>query len=434
MAIDRSYTAVRKEERQSMGSLIFIWVGVVVCAPVLMLGALLTNGFTFGEILFIIATSYGFMALLMALNGIMACKTGYPLTVLLGKTFGVKGSQYLIASLTAIFQLVQSSIQTGVCAASICAGLAVIGIDVPYIISGIFCSLVITLTAVFGYNSMKWLSYIAVPFLLITCLWACITSGAEYGWSNIWAFDPGEGLSWVDAYGLCMGSFALGTMTTTNLTRFAKTPKSVVISSFVGLVPTAVIFMGMGSLMSITAGTYDLTEIFVKLGVPIVGMLALLFATWTTNTTNFYMSGLNFVRLFNLPETKRPHVTALACTFATILTLIGIMDYFSAVMTLFGQVFPALCGIMIADFWVIGRGKVENWGMVPGWNWIGVAAWAIGAAVGLFVNFFSPAMNSLITGFLAYLILYAIFKSKVPAAKDPVAFFGTGDEMADKPK
>lgn len=434
MAIDRSYTRVRQEERQSTKSLIFVWVGIVVCAPALMIGAILTSSFSFGEVIFIIATSYILLCGLMVLNGVMACETGYPLTVLLGKTFGEKGSRYLIASLTAIFQLVQSSIQTAVCAASICAGLSVLGIDLPFLVSGIFCAVVITLTAVFGYDSMKWLGYIAVPFLVLTCLWACVASGTSYGWENLLAFRPERTMSWADGYGMTLGTFALGTMTTTNLTRFAKSRKGVAISSFLGIIPAAVIFMGMGSLMSITAGTYDLTEIFVKLNMPIVGMLALLLATWTTNTTNFYMSGINFVRLFNLPETKRPHVTAIACAFAAVLTLAGIMNYFSDVMTLFGKVFPALCGIMVADYWVIGHGKIENWGMVPGWNWVGVAAWAIGAAVGLFFNFFSPAINSLIVGFAAYLVLHAIFKSSIPPAQDPVDFFGAGDEMAVEKK
>lgn len=430
MAVDRSYTKVRPEERQSMLGLSFVWVGVVVCAPALMIGAILCSGFSLMETLIIIGVAYLVQAILMILNGIQASATGYPLTVLLGKTFGEAGSRYLIASTTAVFQLAQSAVQTGVCAASICASLSVFGIQIPFWVSAILCSAAMTLTAVYGYDSMKLLGYVAVPFLAITCLWACIRSGSAYGWSNVWAYEPAQKMSLFDGFGVVIGGFALGTLTTTNLTRFAKSPKAVTISSLAGIVPTAIIIMGMGGLMSITAGTYDLTEIFVKLDLPLVGMLSLLLATWTTNTTNFYMSGLNFVRLFNLPEKKRPLVTALACTIATVMTIMGIMSHFSQLMTIFSKIFPALCGIMIADYWVVGRGKPENWGMLPGVNWVGVAAWAIGAGVGLFVNFFSPAFNSIAVGFIAYLVLHAIFKSKLPPAKDPVDFFGSGDEMA----
>lgn len=427
MAIDRSYTKVRQNEKQSAIGLTFVWVGTVVCAPALMIGAILTTGFSLGKTLLIIGIAYLFQTFLMILNGIMASDTGYPLTVLLGKTFGEKGSRYLIASTTALFQLAQSAVQVGVCAASICAGLSTVGLTIPFWISALICGILMTLTAVFGYNSMKILSYIAVPFLAITCVIACIKSGNAFGWKELWSYQPQSNMTFSYGLGITIGGFALGTLTTTNLTRFAKSKKDVIISSLLGIVPTSIFIMGMGGFMSITSGTSDLTEIFVKLGLPISGMLALLLATWTTNTTNFYMSGMNFVRLFNLEEIKRPAVTALAGGIATIAAVLGITGYFSSIMTIFSKVFPALCGIMIADYWIIGKGKTSNWGMLPGYNWIGIVAWAIGAGFAFAFNFFSPAMNSIIVGFIAYLVLYKIFKDKLPAPKDPVEYFGTGD-------
>ncbi len=427
MAQDRSYTKVQPNEKQSTVGLTFVWVGVVVSAPALMIGAILVTGFSLVESLLIIGFAYLFQVGLMVLNGIQASSTGYPLTVLLGKTFGEAGSRYLIASSTALFQLAQSAVQTATCAASIVATLAIAGIEISFTLVTVLCGILISTTAVYGYKWMERLSFIAVPFLALTCLYACIVSGSEYGWAELLAYRPAEPMTLAYGLGITIGGFALGTMTTTNLTRFAKSPKSVLASSLLGVVPTAVFVMGMGAFMSITSGTHDLAQIFVELNLPIPGMIALLLATWTTNTTNFYMSGINFVRLLGLKESKRALVTGIAGAISTVIAIMGIMAYFAQLMTIFSTIFPALCGIMIADYWVIGKGKAKNWGMLPGVNWLGIVAWAIGAAVGFGIDFFSPAINSIVAGFASYLILHAIFKSKLPEAKDPAEFFGTGD-------
>ena len=47
-----------------------------------------------------------------------------------------------------------------------------------------------------------------------------------------------------------------------------------------------------GALMSIVTGQYDISAILASLGVPFVGLVALVLATWTTNVTNAYSGGL----------------------------------------------------------------------------------------------------------------------------------------------
>ena len=48
---------------------------------------------------------------------------------------------------------------------------------------------------------------------------------------------------------------------------------------------------------------------FAGLGLPVLAMLVLILATWTTNTGNAYMSGLAVCKMFSIKDKDRPKVT-----------------------------------------------------------------------------------------------------------------------------
>ena len=78
--------------------------------------------------------------------------------------------------------------------------------------------------------------------------------------------------------------------------------------------------------------------------------------------------------------------------------------------------------------WVIGRGKPESFGIIPGINWIGVAAWVVGA---LFRSVFQSLLCSfvsIIVSIIVYCVFYYIFKSKLPETVDPEVYVGSGDD------
>ena len=60
---------------------------------------------------------------------------------------------------------------------------------------------------------------------------------------------------------------------------------------------------------------------------------------------------------------------------------------------------------MIADYWVIKRGRPELWHESAGVNWLGVVALACGVLVGLFVPYGIATINGVATSLVIYLIL-----------------------------
>ena len=69
-------------------------------------------------------------------------------------------------------------------------------------------------------------------------------------------------------------------------------------------------------------------------------------------------------------------------------------------------------GVLIADYWFLGRGKKENWSIIPGLNWYGIAAWIAGTVIALYASFFSQALDSIIVSFVVYSVLNLLFGKK----------------------
>jgi len=164
--------------------------------------------------------------------------------------------------------------------------------------------------------------------------------------------------------------------------------------------------------MSVVAGTYDITQVVATLGFPVLGFIILILATWTTNAVNAYSGGLAITNMLKLDGNKRAKATAVAGGIGTVLAISGIINYFISFLTVMTAGITPIAGVMIADYWIMNRGKAENWKPQPGVNWSGIIAWLAGSLVGLFVTWGSQAINAIVTAGVLYLIL-----SKVMAPK-----------------
>ena len=71
--------------------------------------------------------------------------------------------------------------------------------------------------------------------------------------------------------------------------------------------------------MTRIAQQYDISLVFSDIGLPFLGMIVLILATWTTNTTNAYSAGLNAVMVFNLKESGRSLATVVLGAVGTVL-------------------------------------------------------------------------------------------------------------------
>ncbi|MEG1683151.1 MAG: cytosine permease [Oscillospiraceae bacterium] len=413
----KAMSRVGDSERQSWLSIAFIWIGTMICIPMLMVGGLFSTSMTFGSIILAAALGFGICCLIMTLTGIQGTDLGLPCYMCATKGFGDRGSSYLMSVIIFVGQLGWFGIQTTACATAFCKLLGSWNVSMPLWLSCIIWGAVMLVTAVYGFKMMKILNYIAVPALVLMCGYGAIHAVGMVGMDAITSYVPETAMPLGAAVSTCMGLFAIGTVINSDYSRYAKCRADTVKASVLGVLPAAILMILIGAIMAFAAGDYDITNVFASMGLPILSMLVLILATWTTNTGNAYTVGLAAMKITGLPDKKRPLITLGCGIIGILLAMTGLANALESWIGIISSIVPAVAGVMIADYWFVGKGKPENWHPVKGFNWIGILAWAAGSVVALFFSFFSQALDSILVSLVAYLLLYAAFGKTALAGK-----------------
>ncbi len=263
------------------------------------------------------------------------------------------------------------------------------------------------LTAFVGYKGLDLLSRVAVPamlVLLVVSLW--IATRDIGGLQPLLAVQPSEGMSLGMAITMVFGTFVSGATQATNWTRFAKSPKVAMFASLIGF------FIGNG--LMIVAGAYgaivyqqpDIVEVLVLQGLSMAAVVMLFLNLWTTqdNTIyNFAAAGCNLLR------TERRRLVTLAGAFiGTLLALGGMYELLIPFLVLLGSIIPPIGGVIMADYFVVHRGrypKLAN-AKLPRFNGMGLAAYVVGAACAYFSPWVAPIVGILV-GAGGYILLHA---------------------------
>ncbi len=435
MSENNSGFEVKAEQRQSWTSIAAIWAGGMICVPCLMIGGVLSGGgLSLGEIIASILIGYGIICAYMIFIGMQACDTGLPVSVLAGGALGNKGARYIISIILAIACVGWFGIQSATCGSAFASMIAAMAGTTASTTAVTICSIVwgviMLLTACVGFKGLKWLNYIAVPLLVIVCLYGLIAGIAKNDGGAVLAnYAPAASAGMVFGISMVVASFALGGVISADYCRFAKGRGDVVKSSLVGVIPAGLFMLMTGALMSIVTGQYDISAILTSLGVPFLGLVALVLATWTTNVTNAYSGGLALSNLLGFDESKFKITTGIAGGIGTLLAAFGLLNAFQGFLSLMSGLIPSLAGVIIAEYWIIGKGKKENFKEKDGFDAIGVISYVVGALVacitgGTFASFpglvaavpflntpfFVGPVNGIVVSLVVYVILAKITK------------------------
>ena len=208
---------------------------------------------------------------------------------------------------------------------------------------------------------------------------------------------------------MVVASFALGGVISGDYSRYARSRKDVVKSTLLGVFPSGLVMMLVGSILSIVTGQYDISLVLAAVGVPALGLVALVLATWTTNVTNAYSGGLAVSNLLGFGEDKFKISCSVAGLVGTVLAAVGLLSRFEFFLNILSALIPPIAGVMIASYWIVGKGRRENLVEKEGWYLPGILAFAIGALVayitGNIVVLFIGPVNGIVTAMLAFIIL-----------------------------
>ena len=146
--------------------------------------------------------------------------------------------------------------------------------------------------------------------------------------------------------------------------------------------------------------------------------------------TNAYSGGLALSNLLGFDESKFKITTGVAGGIGTLLAAFGLLNAFQGFLSLMSALIPPLAGVLIAAYWIVGKGKKENFEVHPGFSAVGVISFAVGAIFacitgGTFASFPGlvealPFLNwpffvGPVNGIVVSLVLYVILAEAFPA-------------------
>lgn len=405
------------QEAQSWQSLAFLWTGSMICIPSLLIGGTLVSGMPLWEAVLVGLIGYGIIVVLMIFQGIQSSDIHKPTVSVASQVFGEQGSKKIISIILAVACLGWFGIQANVCGAAFSQFLSVYGINLPVPFSSLIWGIIMLLSAIYGIKILNILNYVAVPILLTVCVYAVAVSLMGDGVAQIKNYMPAGSMSFLSGLSITIGSFALGAVIAGDYSQYAKSRKDVGKAAFIGILPSGVLMITVGAILTLTAGTADITSVFTELGLPVLGIIALILATWTTNAVNAFSGGIAIINVFNISKEKERIAVAIAGGVGTLLAVVGILDYFVPIMSVLSAMIPPVAGVMIASYWVIQKGDKSKWASKEGINFLGVISWLVGAAIaGIPVIFsFFPSLpqlpNQPLIGMVISFVCYLVAKN-----------------------
>ena len=440
---DYEHGAVPQDQRKSWLSIATVWIAIGIDLSGAFLGVALAAGMAFWPA--IAATMLG--SLLLGVLA-MACayvgaSTGLSSAMISRAVFGKVGGAILALAIS-VSLIGWFAVQAGFFGAN--AQIAFVeftGLDVPVQVFTGIGAVLMAITAFWGYRSINRLSTIAVPLLLLLLVVGVIVAFVVNGPSGLDA-PVAQTVTFGGAVSLVMGIFILGVVLAPDMARWARTPKQAMIAGFVGFFfGNSIIIVVSILLARLTDGT-ELMAIFFMLGLGGVAVIVLILAQWTTNTTNLYSAGLAFAAISE--RLDRRTVTAVLGVIGVVIGVIGAADYFVPFILVIGIVIAPYGGVYLAAFFTGRRGpRWAHGAAVPTVDVWSIAAWVVGILVavattdpvdgpgfGWFTLTSISALDGLIVGFVAYLILLPLHRRRQPegAASAPVSRVGTSDDTA----
>lgn len=418
---DDAFKPVPESERHSWWKTSFVWAGSSISVPVIMIGAMLIAGLNMTEMIIATIAGSAILAAVFCLQGMIGTDIGLPTAIAARSAFGKEGAGVLISFILAFTLICWAGTDCQVAGESFLQIMALSDISLNREVTIIILGLIMLTVSIVGEKVITKLNELAVPLLILLCIYGIVTCGSQI---DVWALftqQPVEPMSLIEGIALVIGAQAVGSTIAPDYHRFCRNRKESCMAILVGIPPYLVLLMVTGAIMGAATGESDITLVVAQLGLPIIGLIILILATWTTMATDAYTGGLAITSLLHLSGSHRAIATGIAGVAGIILAVFGIMNYFADFLNLMATCIPPVAGVMIADYWVIKHGKKELWKERPGVNWYGIIALVVGVAVAMLVPYGIPTITGVVISFLVYLVLAKLFLKEDEAAAAPDA-------------
>lgn len=424
---DYSLKDVPLEKRKSWIDVSMVWIGVAIVMSALLRGMMIGMGLGSLQRV-VLAYIIGELILIgmMTLTGYIGAKSGLSTPLISRLTFGEKGS-FIMSLCLGLSFMGWFGVQAGLFAETF-SSYSKTSIPFPYLafLSGVL----MMIPAIFGFRGLRALSWAVVPPMIVVFIYVAFKMKV--------GFLPSEELvkfalnhspspypvTLGEAASIIAGGFIVGAVTSADVFRYAK-PKfrDILFSATLSMSVSAVMQL-VGSILAMKTGLYHekLPDIIIGseyAGLGLIGFLAIAFAQWTTNDSNLYSSVLAFNNIVRWTRWKLAIIIGVLSSF---LAAFGILQRLGFFLGLLSVAVSPIGGIIIADYYFLGRVKKssskENSHKM--WNPVALVVYALSFIIGWTTSghpfvikvfpFSVYAFNGVISAIVLYWIGMKIFE------------------------
>ncbi|MEZ9870780.1 MULTISPECIES: cytosine permease [unclassified Vibrio] len=408
---------VPEKAKRSWWVISLIWLAIGIDISGLFLGSILSSGIGFEDALLATFIGSGLLAIIAMLCANIGFQAGVSTPLVSSAVFGRNGGK-ILGFINGISLVGWFAFQADFFAFIMVDALAKYDIIISHLSALIGGSVLMMMTAIYGVRALGKLSTYSVP-LMVTLITIGLFMAADYqGGAAPSIEDPltlGQAISFV------MSIWILAAVAAPDIARYAKTRRDAILGAGIGFLVgnSAIILIAL--ILTKMTGTDDLVEVFFTLGLGMAAIIVLVFAQWTTNSSNLTSGGLCMSMV--LPKIPRPVLVVIMTIVGIGIAQLGMVNKFTDFLMLLSVTIAPAAGVYIVQYYVLDSTKMsfENIQQVPAWMFRGLASWAFGTAFSActapeFFNLFSFTSISALDGILAAGVIYLALMKLSPSS------------------
>ncbi|WP_172379196.1 cytosine permease [Vibrio sp. Vb339] len=408
---------VPEKAKRSWWVISLIWLAIGIDISGLFLGSILSSGIGFEDALLATFIGSGLLAIIAMLCANIGFQAGVSTPLVSSAVFGRNGGK-ILGFINGISLVGWFAFQADFFAFIMVDALAKYDIIISHLTALIGGSVLMMMTAIYGVRALGKLSTYSVP-LMVTLITIGLFMAADYqGGTAPSIEDPltlGQAISFV------MSIWILAAVAAPDIARYAKTRRDAILGAGIGFLVgnSAIILIAL--ILTKMTGTDDLVEVFFTLGLGMAAIIVLVFAQWTTNSSNLTSGGLCMSMV--LPKIPRPVLVVIMTIVGIGIAQLGMVNKFTDFLMLLSVTIAPAAGVYIVQYYVLDSTKMsfENIQQVPAWMFKGLASWAFGTVFSActapeFFNLFSFTSISALDGILAAGVIYLALMKLSPSS------------------
>ncbi|UVO10061.1 cytosine permease [Pectobacterium polonicum] len=416
---DYEYEPVPAEARKSWYVIALIWLAMGIDISGLFLGAFLSGGLPFSHAVSATLIGSAFLGVLAALCANVGYGSGLSTTLLSISVFGRLGGK-IIGVFSAVSLIGWFAFQLDFFGVMLQKALLHYQFEPGRFLILVFGMVLMTSTAIWGVRALGKLSIFSVPLMLILIITGLVLAANNHPEIPIpiikAPISMGSAISYV------VSIWIVSAVMSPDIARYAKTRKDALLGAGLGF------FLGNSSTIVVAlilthlVGTEDLVEVFFSIGLGMSAIVVLIFAQWTTNSTNLVSASLGLSVVIR--ALSRPILVVLMAIAGLLLAYNGMINNFTQFLSLLGVLISPIAGVYLVEYYFIKSSRLQK--NVSEASFLNVAAaisWSLGSIVSLltspdFFDLFTISSISALDGVIVSMVIYVGIHKIFPQLAD----------------